>query len=272
MTEVHIGTSGWKYPEWRRKFYPQGLRQDDELQYLSRQVNSAEINGSFYSLQSPQRYATWAEQTPDGFTFAVKGSRYVTHIKRLAEPEVTLANFFASGPLALGAKTGPFLWQLAHNTVFHPDRVEKFLATLPTTAAAAAALAAASDHVEQPFTDVPAPGPLRHAIEVRHESFRDPAFLAMLRAHNVALVCADTADRFPYFEDVTADFVYLRLHGPKRLYYGSYRPDLIGTWARRIRLWLDQGLDAYVYFDNTAGGAAPEDAIALAQLLNTGDD
>ena len=270
MSSVHIGTSGWKYPEWRRRFYPPGLRQVDELEYLAQQMNSAEINGSFYSLQTPQRYANWAAQTPDGFVFAVKGSRYVTHIKRLAEPEQTLANFYASGPLALGSRTGPFLWQMARNTVFHADRIAQFLAALPTTATAAAALAATSERVEEPYTQAPVPGPLRHAMEVRHESFRDPAFLTLLREHNVALVCADSAGRFPYFEDVTADFTYVRLHGPKRLYYGSYQPDLITEWATRIRGWIDTGLDTYVYFDNTAGGSAPHDAVALEELLSGG--
>lgn len=267
MSSAYIGTSGWKYAEWRGRFYPKGLRQVDELQYLSARMNSAEINGSFYSLQRPTNYSSWAEQSPPDFIFAVKGPRYITHLKRLKDPEAALANFYASGPLALGTKTGPFLWQLAGNTTFDEERIEQFLRLLPATTGQAATLAATSERIEEPYTHVPAPGPLRHAMEVRHESFRNDRFLDLLKSHNVALVCSDTAGRFPYFQEVTADFVYVRLHGPRRLYRGTYGTMLSTQWAPRIREWMDQGLDAYVYFDNTAGGAAA-DAIALAQELD----
>lgn len=268
MTEVHIGVSGWKYRNWRGDFYPAGLRQSDELGYLAERMNSAEINGSFYSLRKPEHYAAWRDATPRAFRFAVKGGRFITHMKKLNEPEMGLANFFASGPLALGTKLGCFLWQLPEALHLDLSRIGAFLEILPRTADAASGLAQGCDRriVSEPFTESPQMR-VRHAIEVRHESYRDPALARMLAEHGVALVLADTAGRFPQFDAVTADFVYVRLHGPHRLYFGSYRPDLIDIWARRVRQWLGAGLDVFVYFDNDADGAAPFDAIALADAL-----
>lgn len=250
-----VGTSGWKYPNWRGDFYPDGLRQADELSYLARHMNSVEINGSFYSLQRPERYARWRDATPECFTFAVKGGRYITHLKKLRDPGPGLANFFASGPLALGHKLGPFLWQLPAALPYERNLLEEFLAALPRTTAEAAALAGRSTRPD-PYTQMPAPARLRHALEPRHESWQ--AAVPQLRAHNVALVCADTAGTFPMFTDTTADFAYFRLHGPERLYFGSYQGRL-QEWAGR----LDPSRDAYVYFDNDADGAAPWDAVAL---------
>jgi uncharacterized protein YecE (DUF72 family) len=269
MTEVRIGVSGWKYPNWRGDFYPTGLRQADELAHLAQRMNSAEINGSFYSLKKPAHYAGWADATPPGFRFAVKGGRFITHLKKLIDPMAGLANFYASGPLALGDKLGPFLWQLPEALHFDPERLAGFLALLPRTTQGASSLAAQCDRriVPEPHLEAPTSMRLRHAIEVRHESYRDPAFVAMLREHAVASVVADTAGTFPRFEEVTADFVYVRLHGPRRLYFGSYQPDLIEQWAQRVRQWRDDGLDVFVYFDNDADGAAPHDAMALAQAV-----
>ena len=231
-------------------------------------LNSAEINGSFYSLRTPAHYTAWRDATPPDFRFAVKGGRFITHLKKLDEPERGLANFFASGPLALGGKLGPFLWQLPEALHFEPTRIGAFLGMLPRTTDEASGLARRCDRriIAEPFTKSP-PMRLRHAIEVRHESYRDPEFDRMLREHGVALVLADTGGRFPQFDDVTADFVYVRLHGPHVLYAGSYRPDLIGVWAQRVRQWLAAGLDVFVYFDNDADGAAPFDAIALADAV-----
>ena len=268
MSELRIGVSGWKYRNWRGDFYPSGLRQADELGYLAERVNSAEINGSFYSLRKPAHYAAWRDATSPDFRFAVKGGRFITHLKKLNEPEVGLANFFASGPLALGGKLGPFLWQLPEALHFDPTRMGAFLEMLPRTTVAASDLAQGCDRriVAEPFTES-APMRVRHAIEVRHESYCDPRFARMLRDRGVALVLADTAGRFPRFDEVTADFIYVRLHGPHTLYFGSYRPDLIGVWAQRVQQWLDAGLDVFVYFDNDADGAAPFDAIALADAV-----
>lgn len=255
-----VGTSGWKYPRWRGDFYPQGLRQADELAYLGRHLNSAEINGSFYSLQTPVRYARWRDATPEGFVFAVKGGRFITHLKRLRDPEAGLANFFASGPLALDRKLGPFLWQLPEALPYDPELLEAFLTLLPRTSGEAAQLASRATRPE-PYTEAPVPMLLRHAIEPRHESWAVAA--EQLRAHNVALVCADTAGRFPMFTEATADFAYFRLHGPERLYFGSYA-GRIEEWAARVR---EAPGDRYVYFDNDADGAAPWDAVALARAL-----
>lgn len=267
MAQILVGVSGWSYPHWRRVFYPAGLPHHEELHHLSTRVGSVEINGSFYSLQSPARYKAWRHATGDQFRFAVKGSRYITHQRRLNDPGSGLANFYASGPLALGPKLGPFLWQLPASLDFDAPRVAGFLEALPGNTDEAVALAATGDRQFPAVDPEPAPMPLRHALEVRHESYRHPGFAAMLRDHAVALVLGDSAGAFPVFEQITADFVYVRLHGPQRLYHGSYGPELIEAWARRLRHWRDRGLDCYVYFDNDADGAAPFDAMALTRLL-----
>ncbi|WP_191892475.1 DUF72 domain-containing protein, partial [Streptomyces griseoaurantiacus] len=205
---------GWLYPPWRGTFYPAGLPHRRELEHLSRQVGSVEINGSFYSLQRPESYRAWREQTPDDFLFAVKGGRFITHMKKLRDVETPLANFFASGMLALGPKLGPFLWQLPPSLPYEPDRLAAFFDLLPRTTSEAATLAQRHDHrlEGRALTEAETEMPLRHALEVRHPSFRDPAFIELLRKHDIALVVADTAGKWPYLEDVTTDFVYVRLH------------------------------------------------------------
>ena len=237
MARVWVGTSGWRYPPWRGTFYPPGLPQRRELAHLAGLVNSVEINGSFYSLQRPESYRAWAAETPDDFRFAVKGSRYITHLKQLRDVRVPLANFLASGVLALGPKLGPLLWQLPPRLRFDAARIDEFLTLLPRSTGAAAQLAGEHDARldGRAETTVDADRPLRHAVEVRHESFRDPAFVALLRAHDVALVVADTAGKFPYLEDVTAGFVYVRLHGDTELYVSGYAPDALDRWAQRVR-------------------------------------
>jgi uncharacterized protein YecE (DUF72 family) len=194
---VLVGTSGWRYPPWRRTFYPDGLPQRRELEHLSRRVSSIEVNGSFYALQRAGSWRSWAAQTPEGFVFAVKGPRFVTHLKQLREVTVPVANFLASGLLALGPKLGPLLWQLPPRMRFDPDRVAAFLELLPRTTAAAAELAARHDERVPGVVGTDADRPLRYALEVRHESFRDPAFAGLLRAHGVALVLADSAGTWP---------------------------------------------------------------------------
>ncbi|MDD7969194.1 DUF72 domain-containing protein [Actinomycetospora lemnae] len=285
---VRIGTSGWIYPPWRRVFYPEGLVQRRELTYLAERLDSVEINGSFYSLQRASSYRSWAERTPDDFVFAVKGGRFVTHMKKLRGVEEALANFFASGPLALGPKLGPVLWQLPPNLGYDAERIEDFLALLPHSTAAAAALAAGhGDKVPEPCTETDADRPLRHAMEVRHPSFRDPAFVAQLRRHGVALVVADTAGTFPRLDDVTADLVYVRLHGDTELYASGYSAAALDAWAARIRAWAADeasptedtvapddpppqapaGRDVVVYFDNDVKVHAPFDAMALRERV-----
>jgi uncharacterized protein YecE (DUF72 family) len=270
MARARIGTSGWRYPPWRGVFYPEGLPQRRELEHLAGRMDTVEINGSFYSLQRPASFRAWAEQTPDDFVFAVKGSRYLTHMKRLRDVRVPLANFLASGLLALGPKLGPVLWQLPPRLRFDAALLDEFLTLLPRSTGAAAHLAgehdARLDGRAETVTD--ADRPLRHALEVRHESFRAPEFVELLRAHDVALVVADTAGVFPYLEEVTAGFVYVRLHGDTELYTSGYSPAALDRWAGKVRAWRDAGHDVWVYFDNDVKVHAPFDAIALAERVN----
>lgn len=280
-----VGTSGWVYPPWRGTFYPPGLPHRRELEYLSRQVNSIEINGSFYSLQRPASYQAWAAATPEDFIFAVKGGRFITHMKKLRDVETPLANFFASGVLALGAKLGPLLWQLPPNLAFDADRLATFLALLPRSTVEAATLAHRHDErlEGRAWTCTDLDRPLRHALEVRHPSYRDPALIELLRSQDVALVIADTAGTWPYLEDITADFVYIRLHGDSELYVSGYSDEALNTWAQRIRGWRAgesprtehtiappapaRPREIFVYFDNDAKVRAPVDAISLARKL-----
>ena len=267
---VRVGISGWRYAPWRGVFYPRGLPQRLELSYVASHLSSVEINGSFYSLQRPPSYRAWSEQTPPGFVFAVKGGRFITHMKKLVDVATPLANFFASGVLALGDKLGPVLWQLPPQLPFDAERIEAFLAQLPRTTAAAADLAAGHDDRltdEQAWTTTDADRPLRHAMEVRHPSYRDRAFTGLLREHGVAAVVADTAGRWPLLEEVTADIVYVRLHGDQELYVSGYTDAALDTWAEKIRRWHGDGRDVYVYFDNDVKVRAPVDAIALADRL-----
>ncbi|HEY0451952.1 DUF72 domain-containing protein [Actinophytocola sp.] len=269
---VRIGTSGWVYPPWRGEFYPPKLAHRRELEYLSGQVNSVEINGSFYALQRPSSYESWRDQTPADFEFAVKGGRFITHLKRLRDIDAPLANFFASGVLALGPKLGPLLWQLPPTLAFDAEQLAAFFDMLPRTTTAAAQLATRHDERldGRAWTTTDADRPLRHALEVRHPSFTDPAFLDLLRAHGIAVVIADAAASWPYLEHVTADFAYVRLHGSTELYTSGYTDEALDGWAERIRRWTAEGLDAYAYFDNDAKVKAPRDAMALAARLGLG--
>jgi len=268
---IRVGISGWRYAGWRGDFYPPGLPQRRELAYVAERLNSVEINGSFYALQRPQSYAAWRDTTGDDFVFAVKGGRFLTHMKKLVGVETALANFCASGLLALGPKLGPILWQLPPQLGFDPGRVEAFLAGLPRTAGEVARLGTRHDaKVPEDRALVTAPDPdqpIRYAMEVRHASFRDPAFPALLRRHEVALVVADTAGRFPYLEDVTADLVYIRLHGDTELYTSGYSDAALDRWATKISTWANAGHDVYAYFDNDVKVRAPYDAMGLSARL-----
>lgn len=268
---VRIGTSGWNYPEWRGRFYPDGLVHRLELAHLASRLNSVELNGTFYSLQRPASFRSWAAQTPDGFRFAVKGGRYLTHLKRLRGFDGPLANFFASGVLALGAKLGPVLWQFPANLAFDAEELRTFLAALPRSTTEAADLAARHDDRlagDRVYLTVDADRPIRHAVEARHASFGTAEALAVLRESDVALVVADTAGKWPYFEARTAGFDYVRLHGSQVLYHSAYtRTELVG-WAAKIHDWVAEGRDVFVYFDNTDAGHAPFDALTLGGLLS----
>ncbi|HEY1968466.1 MAG TPA: DUF72 domain-containing protein [Pseudonocardia sp.] len=271
MREVRIGTSGWVYPPWRGEFYPPGLASRRELEYLSGRLRSVEINGSFYALQRPTSYQSWAAQTPDHFVFSVKGPRFITHMKKLRDPEVLLANFFASGVLALGAKLGPILWQLPPTFRYDADVLAAFFAALPRDTETAAALAGQHDERldGRAWTSTDARRPVRYALEVRHASFAVAEFTALLTEHNVACVVADSAGNWPYFDQPTArDLMYLRLHGDAELYTSGYTEEALHRWADRIQGWR-RDRDVYAYFDNDVKVRAPADAQALTALIGS---
>jgi len=270
MAEVRIGTSGWLYAGWRGSFYPRGLPHRAELEHNASIFTSVEINGSFYSLQRPQSYQRWRDSTPDDFVFAVKGGRFITHMKKLSDVETPLANFYASGVLALADKLGPFLWQLPPNLGYDAERMERFFDLLPRSTSEAVELAAKHDDRltdERTYLTTDADRPLRHALEVRHASFASEAVIELLRHHDTALVVADTAGKWPLIETPTSGFMYVRLHGADELYVSGYTDEALDRWAGKVRAWLDLGLDVHVYFDNDAKVHAPYDAQGLMRRL-----
>jgi uncharacterized protein YecE (DUF72 family) len=263
------------------------LAQRRELEYASRMLSSIELNGSFYSLQRPESYARWYAETPPDFVFSVKGPRYITHILRLRNAATPLANFFASGVANLREKLGPFLWQLPPTLKFDRASIEAFLSLLPRDTDQASALARRHD-TKVKGRAVMAYGvnrPLRHALEVRNASFVVAGLIELLRKHRVAFVVADTAGKWPDYGDVTADFVYIRLHGARELYVSGYSDTMLDGWSKRIRLWSAGGepgdakrishrparrassRDVYCYFDNTAKEHAPRNARRLMRKL-----
>lgn len=283
MKQVRIGISGWRYKPWRGVFYPKDLRQKDELPHASRTFRSIEINGTFYALQRPESYRAWYEQTPEDFVFSVKAPRYITHILRLKGAEKAIANFFASSPLLLKQKFGPVLWQVPPSFRFDPDSLETFLSALPHTTREAAAIASKHDDNlnGRSWTKTDVDRPVRHAIEIRNESFRDPAFIKLLRKHKVALVVADTVE-WPCLMDETSDFIYCRLHGSEKLYASGYTPKALNVWAKRVHAWASGGIakgervgepgramprDVFVYLDNDAKVRAPFDAQSLMKKV-----
>jgi uncharacterized protein YecE (DUF72 family) len=286
---IRVGISGWRYRGWRGVFYPDDLPQRGELAFASRAFSTIELNGSFYSLQRPESWERWYAETPAGFVFAVKGSRYVTHMLRLREVERPLANFFASGLFALREKLGPILWQLPPTLAFDAERLEAFLRLLPRDTEEALALARRRDRRVRGRARlaIDRKRPLRHALEFRHESFLVEPFVRLLRRHRVALVVSDGGGVWPERDDVTADFVYVRLHGAKRVYESAYRGAALARWERRIRAWARgreprdarriappaasrSARDVYCYFDNDAKVHAPFDARRLVARLGAG--
>lgn len=268
---IRIGISGWTYAPWRGTFYPSGLPQRRELGYVADRLTSVEINGTFYALQRRSSFEAWVAAVPADFLFSVKGTRFITHMKKLSDIAVPLANFYASGVLALGSRLGPFLWQLPPNLGFDAGRMTTFFDQLPRTAAAAAVLAAGHDArvpEDRALLQAPDPAlPLRHTVEVRHESFRSPAFYELLRAHDVGLVVADNPGKWPVIEEVTTDFMYVRLHGHDELYASGYSEEALDAWAARVLSWAAAGQDVYVYCDNDAKVRAPYDALGLLERV-----
>jgi uncharacterized protein YecE (DUF72 family) len=286
--QVRIGISGWTYKPWRGPFYPPKLPHHSELSYAADIFNSIEINGTFYSLQRPESFAKWFNAVPDDFVFAVKGPRFITHIKRLKEVRAPLANFLASGLLRLGHKLGPILWQFPPNFKFDEKRIESFFKQLPRDTEAAVALARRHDKrvSGRSWMKTDRERPLRHCMEIRNVTFQVPAFIQLLRAYNVALVCADTVE-WPLLMDVTADFVYCRLHGSEVLYASGYDDEALDAWSRRVVDWSRgqepadaervsgpspckrEGREVFVYFDNDAKVRAPFDAQGLMRRVRS---
>jgi uncharacterized protein YecE (DUF72 family) len=219
---IRVGVGGWVYEPWRETFYPPGLPQKNELAYASRHLTSIEINGTFYGTQKPESFRKWAAETPVDFVFSLKGPRYATNRSRLAEAGPSIERFLASGITELGSKLGPILWQFAPNKRFDEEDFGAFLALLPKEF---------DGH------------PLRHAVEVRHESFRVPAFAALLRAQDIPVVYADS-DEYPAFADVTGSFVYARLQRSVDSEPTGYSAPDLDRWAERCRAWADGGRPA----------------------------
>ncbi|WP_245999971.1 DUF72 domain-containing protein [Nocardioides pocheonensis] len=269
-----MGISGWTYAGWRCDFYPAGLPHRRELEYAADRLTSIEINGSFYSLQRPSSYRRWHDETPDDFVFAVKGGRFITHMKRLRDIDAPLANFFASGVLALGEKLGPVLWQLPENLRFDAEVLDAFLGRLPRTTAEAAEVAAQHDERlsgDRVDTTVRVEQRVRHAVEARSSTFATEEFYDVLATHEVGCVVADTAGRWPMLDRRTSDLRYVRLHGDKELYSSGYTDQALDRWAERCRGWMAGGEDVVVYFDNDAKGFAPHDAVKLLARLSCDD-
>lgn len=241
MGSIRVGTSGWSYASWRGDFYPKGLVQRRELAYLAERLSTVEVNGSFYSLQRPSTYRRWREETPDDFVLAVKGSRFITHLKRLRDVEDGLARFFGSGVLELGPKLGPVLWQLPASLPYDAALMGSFYRLLPRG--------------------------VRHVVEFRHRSFCVDEAFAQMREHGIGCVVSDSPGRWPMAEVVTSDVVHVRLHGHTELYASGYAPRSLDRWASKCRRWSEQA-DVFVYFDNDARGRAPHDAVALRARLD----
>jgi uncharacterized protein YecE (DUF72 family) len=204
--------------------------------------------------------------------FAIKGGRFITHNLKLKNAEASLGNFYASGVLALGSKTGPFLWQLPATYRFDAERLDGFMRLLPRSASEAEGVARWHDHRLRrgALVDAAADVPYRHAFEVRHQSYFHTEFFDLLRAHAMALVIADTAGKFPYSEELTTDFAYVRLHGSRELYASGYTDAELDDWTAKIRTWRSSrrgGRDVYVYFDNDAKVHAPFDAMRLRERV-----
>jgi uncharacterized protein YecE (DUF72 family) len=282
--KIRVGLSGWSYRHWRGDFYPEGLPHSEELAFVTRQFSTVEINGTFYSLTTPKAARYWYETAPDGFVYAVKGSRFITHNKKLGDAEEPLANFCASGILELREKLGPILWQLGPDLHFDPERVDRFLTLLPRDLKAMA-VAARTSTLDRPSSTelIGENHRVRHVIEPRHESFFVPEMAALAHRHHVAIAFSHSSV-WPYIEEVTTDFVYLRLHGPRALYDSAYSPAEMRRWAERARVWSEgsepedavriageaeprQRRDVYVYFDNDGGGHAPRQAEELIDML-----
>ena len=285
MSRAKIGTSGWNYDEWIGKFYPSKINKKKELEYVSKIFPTVEVNGTFYSLKHCHNFKQWYEITPTDFIFSIKANRFITHVKKLNDVESPLANFFASGILILKEKLGPILWQLPPNMSFNPVMLEKFLRILPKNFNEAVRIGSKSKMPrDRKFLKITKNLRIRHAMEIRNNTFLNPWFIEIAKKYKVAVVFSDTAGKWPYFEDITADFIYIRLHGENKMYSSSYSNDAIQFWGKRIITWKEGGApkdtvtitdnkfkqrkrDVYVYFDNDVNANAPLDAKRLIQNI-----
>jgi uncharacterized protein YecE (DUF72 family) len=267
QTRIRVGIGGWTYEPWRNNFYPEGLAQARELEYASRQLGAIEINGTFYGSQKPASFAKWRDETPDDFMFSLKAVRYATHRKVLAEAGESVQRFIDSGIAELRHKLGPILWQFAATKRFEPDDFEAFLALLP------------------PSIDGLA---LRHALDVRHESFLTPQYLKLARKYRCATVFTDS-DAYPSFADASGDFVYARLMRTDAKLAHGCAPKALDRWADCARQWRDglepaglpriapataaaapasaQPRDVFMFFISGAKEKAPAAAMALRKRL-----
>jgi len=241
MPKVVIGTSGWNYDHWRGVFYPQGLAKTRWLDYYAGIFSSIEVNATFYRSMRPSTFEKWGQNTPEGFLWSVKANRFITHIRRLRDAAGPLHSFLES-LRPLGDKLGPILFQLPPSLAFDEGLLRDFCALLPRGE--------------------------RYTIEARHGSWLCDDALSCMMESGIAWCISDTAGRYPYREELTADFTYIRLHGSKRLYASCYTESELREWASKIRAW---GKDAYVYFDNDFMGYAPENALRLRELASSGE-
>ena len=259
---IRVGIGGWVFEPWRGEFYPKGLPQAQELFHASRKLTSIEINGTFYRTQKADSFRKWAQETPDDFVFSLKGPQFATNRRVLAEAGDSIERFFASGVLELKSKLGPILWQMAPTKKFDADDFAGFLALLPKERAGT---------------------PIRHVVEVRHDSFVTPAFVALARKFSVAIVLVES-DKHPLIADVTSDFVYLRLQRTSDKVKTGYAPAALATWAKRAQSWAAGGApddlptiagqsppktkrDVFVYMISGAKVRAPAAAMALIEKL-----
>ncbi|MGJ7509385.1 DUF72 domain-containing protein [Variovorax sp. GT1P44] len=260
---IRVGVGGWTYEPWRNNFYPAGLPQSQELNYASRHLTAIEVNGTYYSTFKPTTFKKWHDDTPDGFMFSLKASRFSTNRKLLATAGDSIKRFVDSGIGELGSKLGPIVWQFMPTKVFDPEDLAGFLELLPKKEGSRA---------------------LRHVLDVRHESFRTPDYLALARKHGVATVFTDS-DKFPSFADLTGDFVYARLMNSDAKFENGYAPKALDEWAEAAKTWAKGGTpaslprvevgksqpskarDVFVYFINGAKEKAPAAAGALIKRL-----
>jgi uncharacterized protein YecE (DUF72 family) len=260
---IRVGIGGWTFEPWRGEFYPKGLPHAQELSYASRHLTSIEVNGTFYRTQTPATYAKWKSETPDGFVFALKGPRYAVNRRVLAEAGDSIERFLQSGPLELGDRLGPILWQFAPTKKFDEADFGAFLELLPTSLDGRR---------------------LRHTVEVRHDSFCTPAFISLVRRFSIPVVFAEH-ETYPAIADVTGDFVYARLQKGNDSLKSGYPPKVLGEWAKRAASWAagkepadlervgpaprkaSQPRDVFLYFIHEGKVRAPSAAMALIERL-----